>query len=78
MATGTPVIAYGKWGALETIKDGVSGVFFHEQTIESLNNAIKEFEWMKFDPKKIRKHSLKWDRKSFQEKIRSYISNNIK
>lgn len=78
MATGTPVIAYGKWGALETVKEGVSGIFFTEQTVTSLNDAIKEFEQMKFDSKKIRKHSLKWDRKMFREKLQSFVVSKVK
>jgi glycosyltransferase involved in cell wall biosynthesis len=47
-ACGTPVIAYGKGGALETVR-GLSesqptGVFFATQSVESIQNAINEFE----------------------------------
>ncbi|MFK4765726.1 glycosyltransferase [Desulfobaculum sp. SPO524] len=44
MASGAPVIAFGQGGALETVKDGVTGRFFHEQTEESLLAAITAFE----------------------------------
>ncbi|SDS06473.1 Glycosyltransferase involved in cell wall bisynthesis [Halopseudomonas litoralis] len=44
MACGTPVIAYGKGGALETVIDGKTGFFFPEQTSESLIQAIERFE----------------------------------
>ncbi len=44
MMCGTPVIAYGKGGALETVKEGVSGLFFSEPTPASLGGAIERFE----------------------------------
>jgi len=43
-ATGTPVIAYGVGGALETVSDGLTGLFFDEQTVEALCGAIEAFE----------------------------------
>lgn len=44
MACGTPVIAYGKGGALETVVDGRTGFFFPQQTPESLIQAVEHFE----------------------------------
>jgi glycosyltransferase involved in cell wall biosynthesis len=98
MASGKPVIAYGKGGALETVipinppfppfnkggKGGIisqqsavspTGIFFHEQTPESLIEAVKYFEenQNRFDKSSIRNHALKFDRAIFKEKIRSYI-----
>lgn len=43
-AAGTPVIAYGHGGALETVKEGETGLFFPEQTVASLCAAIESFE----------------------------------
>ena len=43
-ACGRPVIAYGKGGALETVVGGKTGVFFKEQTVSSLVEAVTEFE----------------------------------
>jgi len=43
-AAGAPVIAYGKGGAKETVIDGRTGFFFHEQTVEALSAAIRRFE----------------------------------
>ena len=43
-ACGRPVIAYGKGGACETVKDGKTGVFFSEQTADSAKEAIERFE----------------------------------
>ncbi|MBT4384318.1 glycosyltransferase [Candidatus Peregrinibacteria bacterium] len=53
MASGTPVIAYGAGGALETVVEGKSGLFFKEQTVKSLSKAIKEFEKKKWPIKKV-------------------------
>ena len=44
MASGRPVIAFGKGGALETVLDGVTGSFFYRPTAEALNTAIQHFE----------------------------------
>ena len=49
MASGRPVIAFRAGGVLETVKDGESGVFFDEQTIESINECVEKFFQIKFD-----------------------------
>lgn len=77
MASGTPVIAYGIGGATETVIDGVTGVFFMDQTPSSLNEAIKRFEGLSFDSRSIRSHAMQWDRKAFREKIINFIASKI-
>ncbi|MDD2907916.1 MAG: glycosyltransferase [Candidatus Gracilibacteria bacterium] len=77
MATGTPVIAYGKGGALETVVSGKTGVFFKEQSIESLNNAIEKFESLEFDYLKIREHALKFDKKVFKNEVMEFINKRL-
>lgn len=74
---GRPVIAYGKGGVLDSVIDGKTGVFFKEQTVESLKEAINKFETMKFDKEEIRKHALEFDESVFQEKIRKFIEEKI-
>ncbi len=73
MACGRPVIAYGKGGVLDTVIDKKTGLLFKEQTVESLKQAILEFEKMKFDKTEIRKHALEFNEESFREKIKSFI-----
>lgn len=73
MASGRPVIAYRGGGALETVQEGETGVFFDEQTLESLAGALRSFDGAKFDPQKIRAHALKFDRKIFKENIKEFI-----
>lgn len=72
-ACGRPVICYGKGGVLDTVIDGETGVYFEEQTVESLKKAIKKFEKMKFDKKKLREHSLFFSEENFKERINNYI-----
>ena len=72
-ACGRPVIAYGKGGVLDTVIDGDTGIFFKEQTVESLKEAILKFEQMQFDKYKIREHALEFDEEVFQKKIKDFI-----
>lgn len=73
MASWTPVIAYNKWWAKETVIDWITGIFFNEQSVDSLNNSIKNFENISFDPKKIREHSKLFDKNNFRYNILNYI-----
>ena len=77
-ACGRPVIAFGKGGVLDTVIPGKTGVFFKEQTVESLKNAILEFENMKFDKQVIREHALEFDESVFQSKIKNFIEEKVK
>ncbi len=74
-ACGTPVICYGNGGVRETVIDNVSGVYFYEQSVESLLGALDKFEHNvdKFDPSFIRRNSLRFSRKRFEEEIKTYI-----
>jgi glycosyltransferase involved in cell wall biosynthesis len=78
MAMGTPVIAYGEGGALETVVDGVTGVFFSPQTPVALNNTIEQFETMEWDKEKIWEHAEEFSKERFQESIRNYIETHAK
>jgi glycosyltransferase involved in cell wall biosynthesis len=75
MASGKPVVAYGRGGALETVVDGRTGMFFHEQTPEALNAAIERLERERpaFDPMAIRRHSESFDREVFKRRFREKV-----
>jgi glycosyltransferase involved in cell wall biosynthesis len=80
MARGKPVIAYRKGGALESvIEEGENrtGIFFRDQTIESLLEAIERFRGTSFNPQKIREHALKFDRSVFKSKIKAFLDKRI-
>lgn len=74
-ACGTPVIAFGRGGALETVKDGI---FFYEQTAKALRNAILKFESNTFPSDKLRQQMLQFDKKLFKHKISQEIENVIR
>jgi glycosyltransferase involved in cell wall biosynthesis len=72
-ACGTPVVALGKGGALETIKQGITGEFFSEQSAESLRAVVNNFDSSKYNSQTIRTHALQFDKKIFQKKIKEFI-----
>lgn len=75
MACGRPVIAYAKGGALETVIDGTSGVYFHEQTIQALNSAVEQYEANResFKPETIQAHAQSFSQQRFIDEMRAYI-----
>lgn len=76
MASGKPVIAYAKGGALESVIDTPTlktGILFPEQTVASLRKAIARFEQTSFSPDQLRSHSLQFDRAVYKEKMASFI-----
>lgn len=73
MSAGRPVIALNKGGSLDSMKEGITGLFFKEQNTESLIDAIKKFEKMKFDSNAIRQHAEKFDVENFKQKIKDHI-----
>lgn len=77
MISWTPVIAFWKWWALETVVSWVTWVFFEEQNIASLNKTINDFEKMTFDSEKIRLHAMKFDKKNFKKNILNYIEEKL-
>ncbi len=77
-ACGTPVIAFGKGGALETVLENQTGVFFEEQSIQKLKEAISAFEKLEFDPKKIREHATKFSKQRFEIEIKTFVENKFK
>jgi glycosyltransferase involved in cell wall biosynthesis len=78
-ACGTPVIAFGKGGALETVIDGTTGILFKEQTPESLIEAIKSFEKKenKFNSQVIRKHAEKFSKERFKKEFKQFVETKI-
>ncbi len=77
MASGKGVIAYGKGGALETVQDGLSGVFFYEQTVEALESAVSKAGQMRFDPEKIRNRALQFSRSIYKDAMKKFIEEKI-
>ncbi|WP_281637500.1 glycosyltransferase [Flavobacterium marginilacus] len=76
-ACGTPVIAYGKGGSLETVKHGLTGILFKEQTSDSIIVAVEEFEQLSFDPVIIRTHAESFSTEIFNNSFLSFVKEKI-
>ena len=74
MACGKPVIAYRKGGALETVQEEVTGVFFDTQTPAALADAMVKAKERLFDPITIRSHALQFDAKHFKSRFTQFVT----
>ena len=73
---GTPVIAYGHGGSLETVSEGKTGLFFKEQTSEAIIDAVNRLESLgerPFDYKECRKWAEHFSEERFKCEIRSFV-----
>lgn len=70
-AAGRPVIAYGRGGIVDSIVDGETGLFFHEQSVEALIDAVERFErWLPhFDPAAAQANARRFAPDVFDAKI---------
>ena len=80
MASGRPVIAFGRGGALETVVEGRTGLFFYEQTEAAVLEAVTKFEAMEhlFISSDIRDHALNFGRERFRSEIAYIVSSRLK
>lgn len=78
-SAGVPVLAYGKGGALETVLDGETGLFFGEQSVEGMMECIERFEreGVLRSRHQIREHSLGFSTEAFKEKMGSFIEEKL-
>ncbi|RME48812.1 MAG: glycosyltransferase family 4 protein [Chloroflexi bacterium] len=76
-ASGRPVIAFAGGGALDTVIEGVTGTFFHEQTSEALAEAVAGFDPSAFDPQVIRQHALQFDVEQFRKRLIHWIADSL-
>jgi glycosyltransferase involved in cell wall biosynthesis len=73
MSLGTPVIALGRGGALDSVKQDISGSFFAEESVESLKKALADFRQHDFSPEKVREHASRFRKENFVERMRQVI-----
>ncbi len=78
MASGTPVIAYARGGASETVVDGKTGILFNEQTPHGIVDAILRFEKMEFDPVELKKFSQKFSSERFRKEFKAFVDEKIR
>ena len=73
MAAGRPVIALQKGGATETIIEGKTGVFFKEQTVESIKKAVEKYYSLEFNGEEISREAQKFSQEKFKKEIIDYL-----
>lgn len=74
-SSGTPVIAYGKGGALDTVIDGKSGILFKTQEAKTLIEAVRRFEieGVEWSTQEIKEHSEQFSVRQFKEQFKKYV-----
>ena len=72
-ASGRPVIAFGSGGALETVRDGVTGVLFGAQTADALARAVERAESVAWDAPAIRRHADAFSVAHFEARFRGIV-----
>ena len=77
LACGAPVVAYGEGGALDTVKDGETGVLFREPTAASLSLAIDRVSGLRFNKESLRNWSLGFSRDRFLARMREFLSTRL-
>lgn len=79
MACGTPVIAGNYGGTAESVINGVTGILFEKQSVDSIVDAVKKFDLIShsINYKTIRNHSENFSRKNFEKKINDYVNEKI-
>ena len=81
---GTPVITYGRGGALETVRalgyaDNPTGLFFEEQTAAAVVKAVQQFEKVEhvFEPAQIHEYAQSFSNERFRQNILAYFQERI-
>ena len=74
LAAGAPVISYARGGTLDIVQDGVSGVLFNEQTVDSLVEAIKKAESQTFMPATLQRKAKRFEQSMFIAKLRRIVA----
>ena len=72
-ASGRPVIAYAAGGALDTVVEGETGLFFSEQRVEAVCETIERFAAMAFHAERITAHAAAFDTSVFKKKMTTLI-----
>ena len=74
MALGTPVVALREGGVLDTVVEGVTGIFFDRPEVDSLRRALDEVETRTWDRAALREHARKFSRERFDREFRAQLS----
>lgn len=79
MSAGVPVLAFGKGGALETVQDGKTGLYFHDQTVSGLVHCIEEFErnGVAYSRQQIHDYSLNFSDEIFKDNFTNFLKDKL-
>lgn len=79
MSAGVPVLAFGKGGALETVQDGKTGLYFHDQTVSGLVHCIEEFErnGVAYSRQQIHDYSLNFSDEIFKGSFTNFLKDKL-
>lgn len=73
MASGRPVLAFGRGGATETVVDGVTGLFFEEQSIAAIVDGVERMQALPINPQAIRIHAERYATAVFERRMRAFV-----
>lgn len=78
-ACGTPVIAYGRGGVRETVIEGKTGMYFDQQSVESIMDAVRRFQQVQsgFDPEKIRLNAERFGKERFKRELKTFVEEKV-
>lgn len=79
-ACGTPVIAFARGGALETVIDGVTGIFFTAQTADAVRAAVMRFDHLPpatFSPQACRESALRFTHEVFAQRMQQLVQQEL-
>ena len=77
-ACGRPVIAYRAGGATETVRDGITGVLFADQSAASLVDAVRRAADIRWDAAVIRRHADTYSVASFEARFRAIVEREVR
>ncbi len=77
LAAGAPVIAYSKGGMLDIVQESETGVFFHQQTVGAVVDAIRRADQIEFLPGALNRKARRFDKGLFITKIKKVVSDNL-
>ena len=73
-AAGRPVVAFARGGALDTVRDGETGVLFHDDTAESLEGALRALQERSWDAALLRAHAETFSEEVFVSRFRTVLT----
>lgn len=73
-AAGRPVIAFARGGALDTVVEGLTGLFFREQSAAALAAAVEKFETLSFEPSVIRRNAERFSHHRFRRELADFVA----